>query len=372
MSDETGISSTSAPENMIALNQQVSEALYARHSELVAHIVARGFGRPLEPEQPSKKAVGAKLLEDTGFHLAYLTQAIASGSSGLFANYIGWAKVMLAKRGVPAAYLGRLLTTMTESLQQELPPEFSPLACDYLNDSLRRLPKMPDEVPSLILEVPPHGPLAAKYLQLLLRGERHVASKLILDAVRQGTPVRDIYLNVFQRTQYEIGRLWQVNRINVAQEHYCTAATQVIMSQLYPYIFDGKKGHRTLVAACVSGDLHEIGARMVCDFFEMDGWNTYYLGANVPTPSVVQTLIKQRANVLAISATITYHVRAVEALIATVRRAPECGRVKILVGGYPFNITPDLWREIGADGSAADAQAAVLLANRLDRQSLVA
>ena len=303
------------------------------------------------------------MLEDTGFHLDYLIQAIDADSTDLFANYIGWAKIMLAKRNVPATYLASLLASMTESSRQELPPEFSPLACDYLEGALQRLPQMPDDLPTCLAEGTPLAALAGEYLQALLRGERQVASQLILDTVRRGTPVRDLYLHVFQRTQHEIGRLWQVNQISVAQEHYCTAATQLVMSQLYPYIFGGEKTHGTLVATCVAGDLHEIGARMVCDFFEMDGWRTYYLGANVPSPSVIQALIKQQATVLAISATITYHVRAVAALILAVRGTPECSGVKILVGGYPFKVAPDLWRDIGADGSAPDAQAAILLAN---------
>ena len=63
----------------------------------------------------------------------------------------------------------------------------------------------------------------------------------------------------------------------MAQEHYCTAATQLIMSQLYPYIFTTGKNGRVLVGTCVSGDLHEIGVRMVSDFFEMEGWDTFYL-----------------------------------------------------------------------------------------------
>jgi outer membrane receptor protein involved in Fe transport len=122
-----------------------------------------------------------------------------------------------------------------------------------------------------------------------------------------------------------------------------------IMSQLYPYVFDGEKTHGTLV---------------------VDGWHTHYLGANVPTPSVIQTVVERQAAVLAISATITYHVRAVEALIVAVRRAPGCAEVKILVGGYPFKIVPELWRELGADGSAPDAQGAILLANRFASQPL--
>lgn len=352
---------------MNALNQQVSEALLSRRSEIGRQIVDREFIRHPELEQRYGKTVRARMLEDTGFHLDYLAQAIAADSPPLFADYIGWAKVMLAKHGVPANYLATLLESMKEALRADLAEELSGQAGQIIDLTLQRLPQMPEEVSSFLAD---GMPLAAQYLQSLLRGERHTANKLIMDAVAKGTSVQDLYLQIFEPTQHEIGRLWQMNEINVAQEHACTAATQQIMSQLYPYIFGSEKTRGTLVATCVSGDLHEIGARMVCDFFELDGWHTHYLGANVPTPSVIQTLVQYQANVLAISATITYHVFAVEALIVAVRRTPECHGVKILVGGYPFKIDPDLWKSIGADGSANDAQEAITLANRLTSRSL--
>ena len=53
------------------------------------------------------------------------------------------------------------------------------------------------------------------------------------------------------------------------------------------------------------------------------------------------------------------------ALIAEVRRAPGGRDATVLVGGYPFNVAPDLWREVRADGHAHDAQEALGLANRL-------
>ena len=215
-------------------------------------------------------------------------------------------------------------------------------------------------------------PLAAAYLAALLRADRHLASRLILDEADRGTAVRDLYLHVFQPAQYELGRLWQLNEIDVAQEHYCSAATQLIMSQLYPRIFSAEKNRGTLVAACVSGDLHEIGARMVCDLFELDGWQTHYLGANVPAAGIIQMVVRWKATVLALSATITYHVRAVAELIAMVRRTPECVDLRILVGGFPFNVSPDLWRAVGADGSARNAQDALTLANQLSKEALAA
>jgi methanogenic corrinoid protein MtbC1 len=102
----------------------------------------------------------------------------------------------------------------------------------------------------------------------------------------------------------------------------------------------------------------------------MEGWDTYYLGANTPAEAVLQALDDRDADVLAVSATMTFHVSAVSDLVARVRRnARERGnaqlRPRILVGGYPFLAASDLWRKVGADGCARDAQEAVAIANRL-------
>ncbi len=104
-----------------------------------------------------------------------------------------------------------------------------------------------------------------------------------------------LYLQVFQPALHRVGRLWQLNRVGVAEEHYCTAATQLIMSQLYPYLFTGERHRRIMVATCASGELHEIGARMVSDFFELEGWDTIYLGASAPAGEVVETAVRRRA-----------------------------------------------------------------------------
>ncbi|RMG92383.1 MAG: hypothetical protein D6706_16930 [Chloroflexi bacterium] len=169
----------------------------------------------------------------------------------------------------------------------------------------------------------------------------------------------EIYLHVFQPVLYEVGCLWQINQITVAREHYCTAVTQFIMSQLYPYIFNTPRIGRTMVAACMGGELHEVGIRMVADFFEMAGWDTYYLGANVPPTDIVEIIATQNASILALSTTLMPHLHHVTQTIAAIRQHPHTQHVKILVGGYPFNLSPDLWQKVGADGYAPDAKTAV-------------
>ncbi len=347
------------------INKEVSRAINERRDALAQAITARQY--ELQPELFERYGAAGRIKcqQDAGYHLSYLAESIGASQPSLFADYIAWAKVMLEGRGIPQSDLARNLEIINDSLRRELPVRMGAVAAEYVESGLMQLPQLPSDLPACIGEGNPLAVLARHYLNALLRGERHLASQLILDAVEDGISVRDIYLYVFQRGQHEIGRLWQMNLLSIAQEHYCTAATQLIMSQLYPYVCAPAKNGHTLVATCVAGDLHEIGVRMVSDFFEMEGWNTFYMGANTPTSCVLETVAERRADVLAVSATITPHIRAVAGLIEAVRASDEGRGVKIIVGGYPFNIAPDLWESVGADACARDARESVSVASRL-------
>ncbi len=346
-------------------NANAADLLKRRRRELSELLVDRAFR--LHPELAQRYGADAreKSLEDAGYHLSHLAQALAVGNAPLFTDYVAWARIVLAQRKVLSEDLAFHLQCLASVLQEQLPGEPGALAAGYVLRAVEAMPGMPEDLPTFLHEGAPLSPLAHQYLEALRRGERQVASQIIMDAVESGTTVQDIYLHVFQSVQYEIGRLWQTNRISVAQEHYCTAATQLIMSQLYPLIFAAEKHGRTLVATGVAGDLHELGVRMVADFFEMGGWHTYYLGANTPHAAVIAAVLERKADVLAISATMPYHIDGIRELITMVRCRSELNRVKILVGGGPFSRDPGLWSKLGADGTAADARLALQLANEL-------
>jgi len=296
-----------------------------------------------------------KCLQDTRFHLQYLFEAVATNSSSLFSDYIAWAKVMLHGVKVPEKDLAANLRAMRKGVSGAPSFEGQDSACEMIDRSLEALPSMATELPSFIRPDRPHYTLASRYLELLLNGERREASRLVLESAETLT-VKEIYLHIFQPVQHEVGRLWQTNRLSVAQEHFCTAATQLIMSQLYPRIFASERNGHRMVATCVGSELHEIGVRMVADFFEMAGWDTYYLGANTPASSVIRTLVDKRVKLLAISATMTFHIAAVETLIKAIRAERNLHSVRILVGGHPFNVDRDLWKKVSADGYGSDAE----------------
>lgn len=306
-----------------------------------------------------------RCLEDARYHLDYLQEALAGDAPLLFLAYIDWVRSLLQGLGVPDADLRAQLAVLRGLTFTRLAPPSSAAAAGLLDRAITGCAAVPAIPESFIDPAAPLGELAAFYLDALVRGERKAAADAVLAAVEAGTPVADVYLEVIQRSQREIGRLWQLSRITVGQEHFCTAASQAIIARLYPWIFSAERCGRRMVAACIGGELHELGVRMVADFFEMAGWDSYYLGANVPAASILDAIETQRADVVALSATMVAHVDALRKLVAAIREDARGAKVRILVGGYPFNLADTLWQSVGADGQAADARAAVAAAERL-------
>lgn len=350
-------------------NQELYQYIAQNRTGLVEIIVDRLNALYPAMEQRYGKVGRQKCVEDTNYHLMFLTEALAANSPRLFADYVAWVKALLAGLNIPAEDLAGNLQVICNVLLENAPENTRDHLNSFITSGLAPLSAevaLPD---SYLSKENLYGTLAQEYLHALLESDRRRASQLILDAVQAGVPVKDIYLHVFQRSQYEIGRLWHLNRITIAHEHYCTAATQMIMSQLYPHIAVNRKDNRRMVAASVSGELHELGVRMVADFFEMAGWETLFLGANTPLPAIIKLLIEHKADVLAISATMTFHVSRVAAIIDALRASPECRDVIVIVGGHPFNIAPELWEDVGADAYGRDAQEAVDVAERLLAQA---
>jgi MerR family transcriptional regulator, light-induced transcriptional regulator len=254
-------------------------AIESARPALAVAAIEYQFSKNPELRQRYDEQAAKKCKQDTEFHLAYLAQAIGSSSPGLFAAYVQWAAAMLSARNVARSELAENLDAIRAVIFQDLPAESAQQAAEYVDYAAGRMNNAAPQ-PSFVEGDDRLAVMAREYLARLLRGDRRGAGALLSDAAGRGTPLADIYLRVIQPALYEVGRLWQANEISVAQEHFCSAATQLIMAQFYPLIFKSERRGKTLVAACASGELHEIGLRAVADFFEMAGWDTHYLGAS--------------------------------------------------------------------------------------------
>jgi methanogenic corrinoid protein MtbC1 len=102
----------------------------------------------------------------------------------------------------------------------------------------------------------------------------------------------------------------------------------------------------------VSTETHDLGIHMIAELFRHSGWDTAYLGADIPHHDVVTFVATRKPDVLAVSATMVGHVHAISDLVAAVRSERRCAGVSVLVGGRPFTRNPSLAGFVGADGWA--------------------
>ena len=341
-------------------HRRVVEMLSARRGELAARVAEKHLQQQPEFLQRFGELGRVRCIEDADFHLQYLSHALRLAEPALFTAYVQWARQLLEKRAIPWRHLQENLELLRDEVARELDPEDAALVGETFEAALQAGPA---DVSSFLTGTP-REPLARAYLTALLRADRRTAVEII-DAATREVPVRELYLQVFQPVQREIGRLWQNNEISVAEEHYCTASTQAVMARFYPQILATPRVGRKVVVACVGNELHEIGTRMVADFFEMEGWDGIYIGASTPTGALIELVCRERPDLVALGVTMTYHLGTAGAVVERLRADDRCKDVKIIAGGYVFQQREELWRSIGADGGAADAAEAVRVGNEL-------
>ena len=309
-----------------------------------------------------------QVLEDFRTHISYLQEALATRSGAIFYDYTCWAKALYYPLHLPGDYLTSGLSALDDILKEELPTDFREEADTFIRQSIAKAEQCPALIPSYIGTENPQATVARSYLEALLTPDREGARKIINGAIESGVSLRDIYLNVLQPVLRETGRLWQTGKVSVAKEHYVSASVQLIVAKLHNRILssgDRKRNGKTVVAACVEKEYHEVGIQMVAAFFEMDGWDTYFIGANTPAASLLEAVRDRSADVVALSSTMASDLPLMHYIIRSLRADPGTKKVKIIVGGYPFTIAPDLWKQIGADGCARDAEEAVAVSNKL-------
>jgi corrinoid protein of di/trimethylamine methyltransferase len=119
----------------------------------------------------------------------------------------------------------------------------------------------------------------------------------------------------------------------------------------------------TIVIGTVEGDIHDIGKTIVSTMLEVNGFRVYDLGTDVKTESFMEKVAQLRPNLLGLSALLSTTMGKQGEVIKSLNARGLSKNVKVLIGGAP--VSPEWAHEIGADGYAPDAIAAVDIAKRL-------
>jgi MerR family transcriptional regulator, light-induced transcriptional regulator len=300
---------------------------------------------------------------DACLHVDFLAGAIEAGSPAAFGDYARWTAGMLGARGIAAHTLEESLAQIERRLSVWLLPEEREAVSSYLTPG-REACTEPEPASGA---QPSGGSLELTgqfFLAAILSGQRQAALTIVDEALRAGHSHVDIYGEVFARSLHRVGKLWELNRISVAQEHMATSITQYAIAAIYPRLVPAAVQRGSMVVTGVSGELHQIGANLVADAMEANGWAVRFLGTNLPHSSVLSSIEESSADVLCISTTIVANLPSVAELVRTVRAKLGERAPRIVLGGSAYRMATQFAREIGAVGSITDLrQALAMLSN---------
>ena len=115
-----------------------------------------------------------------------------------------------------------------------------------------------------------------------------------------------------------------------------------------------------IVIGTVAGDIHDIGKDIVTFMLDINGFEVYDLGVDIPAQMFVDKINETDARIVGLSGFLTLAFDAMKETIEVIKAAGLRDKVKIMVGGGL--IDEEIKKYTGADAYGRDAVAAVSLA----------
>ena len=208
--------------------------------------------------------------------------------------------------------------------------------------------------------------VSGKSLELyetVLKGRKKNVIDVTKSCITNGTEPKYLLNEVLIPAINAVGDLFEKGKYFLPQLINSAETMKESIEYLEPLLQSGESGgpKHTVVIATVSGDIHDIGKNLVALMLKNYGFNVIDLGKDVDSELIVDTAIKENAEIIALSALMTTTMREME-VVVNLAKEKGC-KAKITIGGAV--ITQEYADEIGADGYSDDAADCVKVVNRL-------
>jgi methanogenic corrinoid protein MtbC1 len=201
-----------------------------------------------------------------------------------------------------------------------------------------------------------------KYLDALLSGDRGRSRSVVEETLQSGVTAHNVYLDLIWPVMVEIEKLIRSDKITVVQEHLATRINRTIVDQLQNKLPRRQNREKRVVICCAQNQLQELGAQMMADLFESDGWQVRFVGGGLTNDDILAYINSYAPKLLIIYGAQASQAPDIRALIDTIRSVNAWPDMRIMVSGGLFNRAEGLWEEIGADMFAENAAQALRIA----------
>lgn len=198
----------------------------------------------------------------------------------------------------------------------------------------------------------------------IYQGDAESVAGLVRQCLEAGMAPGEVLTGGLIAGMDQVGKDFRAGDLFVPEVLVSARAMQAGMDILRPLLAEtGVRSSGVAVIGTVEGDLHDIGKNLVKMMLEGAGFAIIDLGTDVKPQAFVDAARQHKPNIVGMSALLTTTMVKMGATIDAFKEAGLRDSVRILVGGAP--VTAAYADQIGADGYAPDAAAAVDVAKKL-------
>jgi methanogenic corrinoid protein MtbC1 len=342
------------------------ERLQVAREPLHAAVLDDYFTQHPPASEAERLRVTQRCREDLASHLDQLAAAFQLGEPRIFSDYLRWLQGVFASRCLAVAHVADALRVVHDWIAAQLAHDQAQgevgALLAILQQGIATLTECDGTAHAGLPLVQPSATVQG-LTQALLNGRRDTVEEQVLAALRDGAALVDVSVDLLQPALYQVGTLWQQNRISVAQEHLATAIAQTAMATGFGAADMAAPNGRLAAFGCVAGNMHSVGLRMVSDAFELAGWDVGFLGADVPNAALLAYCGEARPDMLGLSVSLPSQLPLLRALIDQLRGELGNAAPHVVVGGLLVNQLGAAARSLGADAWFRDAREAVQAAS---------
>ena len=198
-------------------------------------------------------------------------------------------------------------------------------------------------------------------------GKNIEVSDAVGAALGVGIPPYDVLINGLQAGLAVVGERFKCQEAFIPEVLVSARAMKAGVDILKPLLArSAKKTAGICVLGTVQGDLHDIGRNLVGIMLESAGFTVYDCGVNMRPEAFLAKVKDVNADLMGMSALLATTMLNQKATIQYFTDNGYRNKVRIMSGGAP--VSPEFAQEIGADGYASNALAAIELAKTLMRE----
>ncbi len=214
---------------------------------------------------------------------------------------------------------------------------------------------------------PIESDFADRFAGNVLKWEADRALLEVEGLLERGHTMQELFLNLLAPAARTLGILWEEDECDFVEVTMGLWRLQEVMREIAsragPVARSVHAPGRALFSP-IPGDQHGFGALMIDEVFARAGWESEALIE--PQRRELLAVISDRPfDLVGLTITNDYSSSALESLIRAIRTVSANPALRVLIGGRMINANPEIANEVGADGTAADAFAALDVAKRL-------